>query len=146
MPPGGHRRVGAAGTRMPCRYLLDFVGLQDFVAVVVDDLHGDRAGRRRVEGAAARPVQRRPRVFVDLGLERLAQALVRVVGAGEVRVADEEALAVVVRVNEPTGDRVGVVGADLAGRRVVDVDAADLDLDLAVARAGRSGRRVPRRP
>ena len=44
-------------------------------------------------------------------------------GAEEVRVADEEALFVVVRVDEPAGDAVGAVAAHLARRRVEHVDA-----------------------
>ena len=66
-------------------------------------------------------------------------ALVRVVRAEEVGVADEEALLVVVGVDEPAGDAVGAVAADLAGAGVEDVDAVDLHPDLAVlARAGSS--------
>ena len=44
--------------------------------------------------------------------------------------ADEEALAVVVAVDEPAGDVVSGSRADLAGRWVVDVDASDFDLEL----------------
>ena len=45
-----------------------------------------------------------PGLVVDLGLERGLEALVGVVGAEEVGVADEEALLVVVGVDEPAGD------------------------------------------
>ena len=45
--------------------------------------------------------------------------------------ADEEALLVVVGVDEPAGDAVGAVAADYAGVGVEHVDAVDLDLDLA---------------
>jgi hypothetical protein len=41
-------------------------------------------------------------------------------------VPDEEALLVVVGVDEPAGDVVGGAAADGAGRRVVDVEAADV--------------------
>ncbi len=73
-----------------------------------------------------------PGVFVDLGLKRDLERLVGVAGAEEVGVADEEALLVVVGVNEPAGDAVGAVAADLAGVGVEDVDAVDLNLDLVV--------------
>jgi hypothetical protein len=43
---------------------------------------------------------------------------VRVVGAEEVGVADEEAFFVVVGVDEPAGDAVGAVADDFAGLRV----------------------------
>ena len=44
--------------------------------------------------------------------------------------ADEEALFVVVGVDEPAGDAFGAVAADFAGLGVEDVDAVDLDLVL----------------
>ena len=43
----------------------------------------------------------------DVGPQGAAELVVGVVGAGEVGVADEEALAVVVGVDEPAGDVVG---------------------------------------
>src|SRR4051794_22228334 len=85
----------------------DRVDLQDLVAVVVDDLHGDLAGRRRVEGLAPGTVDRLPQSFVDLGAEGPLELLEGLVGPEEVGVADEEALAVVIGVDEPTGDVVG---------------------------------------
>ena len=60
-------------------------------------------------------LQRRPGLLVDLGLERRLQRPVGIVGAEEVGVADEEALLVVVGVDEPAGDPVGAVAAHLAG-------------------------------
>ena len=44
---------------------------------------------------------------------------------------DEETFFVVVGVNEPTGDSVGVVAANLAGVGMEDIDAIDADLYLA---------------
>ena len=44
--------------------------------------------------------------------------------------ADEEALAVVVGVDEPAGDAVGVVRADLGGGGVEHVDAPHLNLEF----------------
>jgi hypothetical protein len=48
------------------------------------------------------------------------QFSIRLVCAGEVGVADEEALAVVFSVNEPAGDVVRATVANLAGAGVVD--------------------------
>ena len=56
-----------------------------------------------------------PMLRVDLGLQRGLQRAVGVVRAEEVGVADEEALLVVVGVDEPAGDAVGAVADDLAG-------------------------------
>ena len=114
---------------------LDGEYLQDLVAVVVDDLDGDLAGLGRVEGAAGGGVQGRPGGFVDFGAEGALELVVGLAGAKEVGVADEEALAAVVGVEEPAGDVVGGAAADLAGGGVVDVQALDGDDDLAV-RAG----------
>lgn len=44
--------------------------------------------------------------------------------------ADEETLLIVVGVNEPAGDAVGAMAADLAGVGVEHVHAIDLDLEL----------------
>ena len=44
---------------------------------------------------------------------------------------DEEALFVVVRVDEPAGDAIGAVAAHFAGVGVEHVDAVDLDPYLA---------------
>ena len=60
-----------------------------------------------VEGEALRAVEGRPLGLVDLGAEGALELAVGVVGAEEVGVADEEALAVVIGVDEPTGDVVG---------------------------------------
>ena len=46
--------------------------------------------------------------------------------------ANEEALLVVVGVDEPAGDSVGIVASNLALRGVEDIDAPDFDRDLIV--------------
>ncbi len=106
------------------------VDLQDFVAVVVDDFHGDLARLRFGKRLTGGRVKRGPSGFVDVGLEGAFEFVVGLVGSGEVGVTDEEALAVVVGVNEPAGDVVGGVATDLARCRVVDIDAVDSDLCL----------------
>jgi len=96
---------------------------------VVDDLDGDLACFRPGEGAALGRVEFRPRGLVDFGAQGALELVVRLVRAGEVGVAHEEALAVVVRVDEPAGDVVGAARAHLARRRVVHVQPVDLDDD-----------------
>ena len=59
---------------------------------------------------------------------------VGVVSPEEIGVAHEEAFLVVVGIDEPAGDAVGVVAADFAGVGVENVHAVDLDLDLTVLR------------
>ena len=81
--------------------------LQDFIPEVVDNLDGDLARLGGVEGVALGAVEGRPLGLVDLGAEGALELAVGVVGAEEVGVADEEALAVVVGVDESAGDVVG---------------------------------------
>ena len=110
--------------------LLDRIHLQHLVAVVVDHFHGDPAALRRRKGHARRRVESGPGRLVDFGPEGAFELFVGLVGPREVGVTDEEAFGVVVGVDEPAGDVVGRLAADLAGRRVVNVDAADLDDEL----------------
>jgi hypothetical protein len=56
-------------------------------------------------------------------------------------VADEELGVVVGSVDEPAGDVVCRVAPDDAGRGIVDVEAVDLDLEIARF----AGRRLPLR-
>ena len=106
--------------------------LHHLIPQMVNHLHRDPAGLRLVEGPGGVAVQRGPGVFVNLGLERDLERLIGAASAEEVGVADEEALLVVVGVDEPAGDAVRAVAAHLAGVGVEDVDAVDFDLELAV--------------
>ena len=87
---------------------------------MVDHFDGDAAGGRLVEAARQVVAQRGPRVGIDLGLQGGLQRPVGVVRAEEVGVADEEALLVVVGVDEPAGDALGGVAPYLAGVGVED--------------------------
>ena len=98
---------------------------------MVDYFDGDAAGGGAVEGAGGVAVEGFPGFAVDLGLEGGLKRLVGVVGTEEVGVANEEALLVVVGIDEPAGDAVGAVAADFDGVGVEHVDAVDLDLNLA---------------
>ena len=99
---------------------------------MVDDLDGDAARFGFGEGAGGVAVEGRPGVFVDFGLQGRFQCLVGIVGAQKVGLADEETLLVVVGIDEPAGDAVGVDGADIAGLGVEDIHSVDLDLNLSV--------------
>jgi hypothetical protein len=116
--------------------LLNTVHFEHLVAVVIDDLDGNLSRRGRLEGVTLGAVEGGPLGLVDLGAEGALELAVGVVGAEEVGVADEEALAVVVSVDEPAGDVVGRGTADLAGRRVVDIDALHFDNELAIGVVG----------
>ena len=71
--------------------------------------------------------------LVDFGFEGCLEGFVRVVGAEEIGMAHEEALLVVVGIDEPAGDAVGAVTADLAGVGVEHVDAMNGDLRVVVS-------------
>ncbi len=98
---------------------------------MVDDLDGDAPRLGFLKRAGGVAVQGGPSFLVDFGLEGGLERLIRVVRAKEVGVADEEAFFVVVGVDEPAGYALGAVAADFAGVGVEDVDAVDLDADLA---------------
>ncbi len=80
---------------------------QHFIPVMIDNFDSDLSRRGWLEGVALGAVEGRPLGFIDLGAEGALELGVGVVGAEEVGVADEEALAVVVGVDEPAGDVVG---------------------------------------
>src|SRR5580704_17822266 len=101
-----------------------------FIAQMIDYLYGDAAGRRLVKRARGVAVQGGPGFFVDLGLERGLERFVRIVRAQEIGVADEEALLVIVGVDEPAGDSFRPVTADVAGAGVEHVHTVDFDLYL----------------
>jgi len=102
--------------------------LHHFVAKVVDNLHGNTAGLRFGEGPGGVAIERGPGFLVDLGLESGLERAVGVVRAEEIGVADEEALFVVVGVDEPAGNAIGAVAADFAGLRMEYVHAMNSDL------------------
>ena len=95
---------------------------------MVDDLDRDASGFGFGEGAGGIAVQGVPGLGVDLGLEGGFQGLVGIVGSQEVGVANEEAFLVVVRVDEPAGNALGVVAAHLAGGGMEHIHSVDGDL------------------
>ena len=88
---------------------------------MVDDLNRDLARRRHVERDALGRIERRPCRFVDLGSQRAFQLFVGFIRAQEVGVTDEETFFVVVSVDEPSGNAIGVVANHFAGLRLKDV-------------------------
>jgi hypothetical protein len=76
---------------------------------MVDDFHPNHCRRRLGERPARCAEQRRPSGLINLRSERLPEPLTRVIPSQEVGVADEEALFVVMRIDEPTGDIVNRV-------------------------------------
>ena len=108
---------------------LDWEDFQHLIPIVIDDLYRDLPGRRLGEWSAGRAVEARPGVFVDFGTERPLELVVRLAAASEIGVANEEALAIVISVDEPGGNVVvevaGRRGPDRPGRGVVDIQPDD---------------------
>src|SRR5258707_1276944 len=88
---------------------------------MVDDLYSDAPQLELVERARGVAVEGRPRLLVNLGLERGLQRSVGIVGSKEVRVADEETLLVVVGVDEPAGDAIRAIAAHLTHIGIEDI-------------------------
>src|SRR6185312_9236588 len=78
--------------------------LHHLVAEVVYDFHSKATRVRARERARGIAVEGRPSVLVDLGLQGRFERFIRVVGAHEIGMPDEEAFLVVIRVDEPGGD------------------------------------------
>src|SRR5205823_580226 len=107
--------------------LCHLIDLKDFVAVVVDNLQSDLACRWLWERTAVRAVEHCPGVLVDVRPKRSLQLVVGIVTPDEVRMANEEALAVVVRVDEPASNVFCRMASNDSGGWVVDIEATDLD-------------------
>jgi hypothetical protein len=88
---------------------------------MIDDLDRDAAGGGFVEGAGGVAMERFPGFCVDLGFEGGFERRVGIVGAQEICVADEEALFVVVGIDEPTGDATGAIAAHRRSRDIIRV-------------------------
>ena len=88
---------------------------------MVDDFDRDAAGGGFVEGAGGVAVERCPGFCVDLGFEGGFERRVRIVRAQEIGVADEEALFVVVGVDDPAGDATGAIAAHRRSRDIIRV-------------------------
>jgi hypothetical protein len=104
-------------------HLIDFHHL---IPQVVDHLHSDAARSGLCKRNERVPVERFPVFKVYLSLERCLEALVGIVLAKEVGLAHEEAIAVVIAIDEPAGNVVGLVTADFAGGGIKEI----LELDL----------------
>lgn len=101
---------------------------------MVNHLDGDAARFRLRKGTGSIAVQARPGIFIDFSFECSFQSFIRVIRAEKIGVAHEEAFFVVVRIDEPAGDSVRGIAANLARRRIEDVYTFDFHLNLAVFR------------
>ena len=99
---------------------------------MVDDLHGKLARFGLVERSAHRSVQTAPSGFVDLCPQHSFEFGIWFLGSCEVGVAHEEALAVVIGIDESAGNVVGGGTANLASGRIIDIDALDRGDELVI--------------
>ncbi len=76
---------------------------------MIYNLHRDPPRLRLVERPGGIAVERGPGFRVDLCLEARLERIIGIVRAEKVCVSDEEALFVVVGVDEPAGDPLGTV-------------------------------------
>lgn len=106
---------------------------------MVDDFDGDSAGLGFGEWATLCAVNARPGRFVELGTQRALEFFVGFVRTNKVGVTDKEALAIVVGVDGPAGDIVGGGVTDFPGRRVVNIEALDLDFITSIGLGQRIG-------
>lgn len=74
-------------------------------------------------------MQTAPRLFINLRFERCLERLAGIIGPQEIGVTDEEALLVVIGINESAGDPLRARGAHFARLWMEDIYAVDLDLN-----------------
>ena len=72
---------------------------------MIDDLHRDPPGFGSRERARCVAIKRSPRIGVNFRLQRRFKGAIGVASTEEIRVSNEEALLVVVRIDEPTRPR-----------------------------------------
>src|SRR5882672_1079623 len=94
---------------------------------MVDHFHGNSSGLGFLKCSGCVAAQRGPGFGVDLRLKSGLESAVWVVRTKEVRVPNEEAFFVVVRVNEPTRDPFWPVAPNLACLGVKHVNTVYLD-------------------
>ena len=82
---------------------------------VINHLHRSPPRLGIGKGPGDITVERFPSLRINLSLVRGLETLVRIILAEEGGLAHEEALTVVVAIDEPAGNVVGLVAADLAG-------------------------------
>ena len=97
---------------------------------MVDHLDRDAAALWLGKHYGGVTVEGGPGFRIDLGLQGGLQAFVGVVLTEEVGLPHEEAFAVVVGIDEPAGDVVGIITADLTSGGVEHVHTVDPHLDL----------------
>ena len=79
-------------------------------------------------------MERLPKSRIDIGLQRNLEGSVRVAGAEKICVTYEEALFIVICVNEPTSYAIDILAANSSGTWVVNVHAINTYLYLASLR------------
>jgi len=99
---------------------------------VVDHLYGYAPGGGPREWSRGIAEQRLPRFFIDFSFKRRLEALVGVLRAKEIGVANEEILLVVVSVDELGCDALGVIRSDFARVRVEYVHALYAHADASI--------------
>ena len=97
---------------------------------MVDDLHGDASRFWLIKGSGGIAVKAFPSFLVDLCFESCFERFVRVAGSQEVGMTDKEAFFVVVGVDEPASNLIGVAGADITRLRMKYIDSVDVHLNL----------------
>src|ERR1043166_2196993 len=99
---------------------------------MVNHLYRDPAFCRAGERARSVTVERLPGFAINFRLQGRLQGAIGIIRSQEIGVADKEAFLVVIGVNEPARDPIGVIADHLAGLWLEDVHTANIDLDLAL--------------
>ena len=109
-------------------WLSNLEHFHNLVSQVVDHLYRNPTGLRLREGPRSVAMKRFPGFLVDFGFEGGLEGFVGIVGAEEICVPDEKALVVVIGIDKPARNIVGIVAPDFTGVGMEYVDAMNGDL------------------
>ncbi|MEA5421436.1 hypothetical protein VB712_19605 [Spirulina sp. CCNP1310] len=123
----GRKDVGAKNFS-PLSGWLNRKYFHHFIAEMVNDFDGDAARFGFVEGAGNVAVETGPSFLIDFGFEGGFKGFIGVVCAEKIGMADKEAFFIVVGIDEPTGDFVGITGSNFARLGMEDIYPEDSDL------------------
>ena len=106
--------------------MLDPEDFHHFVTQMVDNFYGNAAVLGFLEGPRGVTAQCLPCFGVDLRFQARFERVVGIIGTKEVSMTNEEALLVVVGVDEPAGDTVRSVADNFSGLWLEDINAFNL--------------------
>src|SRR6266481_4395633 len=99
---------------------------------MINYLHGDTPSIRPRKWTRRIGIQRGPGVLIDFGLQCRLERLIGIVGTEEISLSNKEALLIVVGIDEPACNTLGVIRSNFAGCWIKHIDAIHLHPNLPI--------------